>query len=141
MKLQKTTLIKPKEIVRNWHELDASAFTLGRLATEAVKFLNGKHKVTFAPHQDQGDFVVITNAQKVKLTARAGKEQGKKYYRYSGYAGGLKVETLADKFKKNPELVIREAVYNMLDDNRLRKFKFRRLHIVKGSAHNFPTKK
>lgn len=141
MKLQKTTLIKPKDYVRNWHELDASSVTLGRLATEAVKFLNGKHKVTYAPHQDQGDFVVITNAEKLKLTSRASKDEGKKYYRYSGYSGGLKVETLADKFKKNPELVIREAIYNMLDDNRLRKFKLRRLHIVKGTNHKYPVKK
>lgn len=141
MKSQKTTLIKPKDIVRNWHELDASQYNLGRLATEVVKFLNGKHKVTYAPHQDQGDFVVITNSEKVKLSSRASKDENKKYYRYSGYSGGLKIETLATKFAKNPELVIREAVYNMLDDNRQRRLKLRRLHVVKGSTHNFPTKK
>jgi large subunit ribosomal protein L13 len=135
----KTYLPKVKEISRQWHEADASKFTLGRLATRVATLLRGKHKRDFTPHMDNGDFVVIINAEKVKFTGR--KLMQKKYYRYSGYHGGIKTKLLSDRMEKEPEKVIREAVMEMIDSNRLRKFIIRRLKIVKGDKHAFKIQK
>jgi large subunit ribosomal protein L13 len=131
----KTFLPKVKEITRNWYEVDASKFTLGRMATRIATILRGKHKVTFTPHMDVGDFVVVKNAEKVQFTGR--KLEQKKYHRFSGYPGGLYTKTLKERMEKEPEKVIRDAVYNMLDKNRLRKPILRRLKVVKGDKHEF----
>ncbi len=138
LKAQKTTLVKDKDIKRQWREIDAAKFTLGRLATQVAHILSGKHKTTFAPHQDLGDYVVVINADKIKFTNPVRKGEAKTYYRYSGYAGGLRKQTLAEKLIKDPVEVIRHAVKNMLDDNRLRKQKLRRLKIVEGTEHKYP---
>ncbi|MBI4363692.1 MAG: 50S ribosomal protein L13 [Candidatus Doudnabacteria bacterium] len=135
----KTFLPKTKEIKRSWYQADASKFTLGRLASKVATILRGKHKVTFTPHMDVGDFVVVTNAERVKLTGR--KLEQKKYHRFSGYPGGLYTKTLSQRMEKEPEKVIRDAVYNMIDKNRLRKDIVRRLKIVKGDVHQFPKDK
>src|SRR3989344_5691567 len=127
MQLQKTTLVKNREIKRIWHEIDASELPLGRLASKVARLLNGKHKTTYAPHQDLGDFVVVKNAKNLKISVRAKKVEQKKYHTYSGYPGGLRTQTLAEKLAKNPGEVIRHAVRGMIDDNRLRKNKLRRL--------------
>lgn len=137
--MTKTFLPKTKEIKRAWYEADASKFTLGRLASKVATVLRGKHKVTFTPHMDTGDFVVIKNAEKINFTGR--KLAQKKYYRFSGYPGGLYTKTLAERMEKEPDKVIRDAVYNMIDSNRLRKHILRRLKIVKGSEHKFPVEK
>jgi large subunit ribosomal protein L13 len=131
----KTFLPKVNEIKRNWYEVDASKFTLGRLATRVATVLRGKHKVSFTPHMDVGDFVVVKNAAKVKFTGR--KLEQKKYYRNTGYPGGIRTKTLADRMEKEPEQVIRDAVYNMVDANRLRKNILRRLKVVAGDKHEF----
>ena len=136
--MQKTTLVKDKEIVRSWHQIDASQFTLGRLASQVAHLLSGKHKTTYSRHQDQGDFVVVVNVGKIKLSTPVKKATAKTYFRYSGYSGGLKKESLEVKFKKDPEGVVRHAVQGMLDSNRLRKLKLRRLKIVEGSEHKYP---
>lgn len=135
----KTFLPKTKEIKRAWYEIDASKFTLGRLSTRVATVLRGKHKVTFTPHMDVGDFVVVKNAGKLKFTGR--KLEQKKYHRYSGYPGGIRSKTLADRMKTEPEKVVRDAVYNMLDSNRLRKHILRRLKVVAGDKHEFPVEK
>lgn len=135
----KTFLPKVKEIKRNWYEADASKFTLGRLASKVASILRGKHKVTFTPHMDVGDFVIVKNAEKVQLTGRKLKQ--KVYYRFSGYTGGLYKKTLEERMQKEPDKVIRDAVYNMVDANRLRKNILRRLHVVSGEKHNFKVDK
>jgi large subunit ribosomal protein L13 len=131
----KTFLPKTAEIRREWYEADASKFTLGRLASKIATVLRGKHKVVFTPHLDLGDFVVVTNAEKVQFTGR--KLDQKKYYRFSGYPGGLYTKSLKERIEKEPEKVIRDAVYNMIDKNRLRKNILRRLKVVKGNKHDF----
>jgi large subunit ribosomal protein L13 len=135
----KTFLPKVKEIKRAWYEVDASKFTLGRLATRVATVLRGKHKTTFTPHMDVGDFVVVKNAAKVKFSGR--KLDQKVYYRNTGYPGGIRTKTLSDRMEKEPELVIRDAVYNMIDANRLRKNILRRLKVVAGDKHEFQVDK
>ena len=137
--MSKTFLPKVNQIQRNWYEADASKFTLGRLATRVATVLRGKHKATFTPHMDVGDFVVVKNAEKVRFTGRKLKQ--KKYYSFSGYRGGLKTKTLEDRMQKEPEKVIRDAVYNMVDSNRLRKHILRRLKVVVGDKHQFQVDK
>lgn len=135
----KTFLPKTSEIKRTWYEADASKFSLGRLASKTASILRGKHKVSFTPHMDVGDFVVVKNAGKVKLTGR--KLQQKVYYHFSGYRGGIRKKKLDVRMKQEPDKVIRDAVYNMLDANRLRKQILRRLKIVAGEKHEFPVEK
>ena len=138
-KFMKTFLPKTKEIKRQWYEADASQFKLGRLATRVAMILRGKHKVTFTPHMDVGDFVVVKNAEKVQFTGR--KLAQKVYHRYSGYPGGLYTKKLSDRMMKEPQKVIRDAVYNMVDKNRLRKHILRRLKVVVGDKHEFQVDK
>ncbi len=135
----KTFIPKTSEIKRSWYEVDASQFNLGRLASKVATVLRGKHKATFTPHMDVGDFVVIKNAEKVKFSGR--KLQQKVYHRFSGYPGGLYTKKLSDRMVKEPEKVIRDAVYHMIDANRLRKHILRRLKVVKGETHEFQTTK
>ena len=135
----KTFIPRTKDTKRAWYEADASKFTLGRLASKVATILRGKHKVTFTPHMDVGDFVVVKNAEQVQFTGR--KMAQKKYYRFSGYPGGLYTKKLSDRMTTEPEKVIRDAVYNMIDSNRLRKHILRRLKIVKGDKHEFVVEK
>lgn len=131
----KTFLPKTKDIKRTWYEVDASKFTLGRLASRVAGVLRGKHKVMFTPHMDVGDFVVVKNAEHVRFSGR--KLFQKKYYHYSGYPGGIRAKSLAERMQSEPAKVIRDTVFNMLDDNRLRKHILRRLKVVSGSEHSF----
>ena len=133
--MNQTYLPKTSDIKRLWHEIDASKFTLGRLATRVASLLRGKHKASFTPHMDVGDFVVVTNAEKIKVTGR--KILQKEYFRFSGYPGGIKREILRDVLKKKPEDVVYRAVRNMLAVNRLRKPILKRLKIVRNDKHNF----
>jgi large subunit ribosomal protein L13 len=135
----KSYLPKVSEIKRTWYEVDASKYTLGRLATRIATVLRGKHKVSFTPHMDVGDFVVVKNAEKVQFTGR--KLDQKKYHRFSGYPGGLYTKTLRERMEKEPEKVIYDAVYNMIDKNRLRRPILRRLKVVKGDKHTFNIEK
>jgi large subunit ribosomal protein L13 len=135
----KTFLPKTKEIKRAWYEVDAANFTLGRLASKTAQILRGKHKVTFTPHMDVGDFVVVKNAEKVRFTGR--KLLQKEYHRYSGYVGGLYTKKLSDRMKTEPAKVVYDAIYHMVDANRLRKHIMRRLKVVVGDKHNFQVQK
>jgi large subunit ribosomal protein L13 len=135
MKSQKITLPKVQNIKRSWYEIDASKATYGRVATEIANLLRGKLKRDFTPHMDQGDFVVAINADKLKFSGR--KLDQKKYYHHSGYLGGLHVKNMKDVYLKNPEEILRKAVFNMLDNLRFRKTLMSRLKLVKGSEHNF----
>jgi large subunit ribosomal protein L13 len=124
---------KPADIERAWHVVDADGLVLGRLATEVARLLRGKHKPIFAPHVDTGDFVVVTNASRIVVTAE--KAQKKIFYRHSGYPGGLKQRTYADLLEKRPDEVIRRAVRGMLPKGALGRQMLRKLKIYAGPDH------
>jgi large subunit ribosomal protein L13 len=124
---------KPGEIERQWHVIDASDVVLGRLATHVATLLRGKHKPTFAPHVDTGDFVVIVNAGKVALTGN--KRETKVAYRHSGYPGGLKKVSYNDLLNKRPERAIELAVKGMLPHNKLGAKLIRKLKVYPGAEH------
>ncbi len=129
----KTYTPSAKEIVHKWHVIDASDKILGRLAVQVVVLLMGKHKVIYAPHIDTGDYVVVINAAKIKVTGK--KTVQKIYYRYSGYHGGLKKPTYGDVFKGNPARVIELAVKGMLPHNSLGAAMFRKLRVYSNDVH------
>ena len=133
IKGQKSTL--PTAVARKWHEIDASSDSMGRVATKIANFLRGKHKRDFIPHMDMGDFVVVTNIDKMKFTGR--KIEQKKYYHHSGYLGGLKTKTLKDEIVRSPETVLRKAVFSMIDDIKFRKTLLSRLKIAKNNEHSY----
>jgi large subunit ribosomal protein L13 len=133
MKSQKITL--PKTINRVWYEIDASSQSMGRVATRIATLLRGKHKRDFTPHMDMGDFVVATNVDNMKFTGR--KVEQKKYYRHTGYPGGLRTKTLKEEIVKNPDQVLRRAVFSMLDDVKFRKAMISRLRFVNGAKHDY----
>jgi len=124
---------KEDEITRDWVVLDASDQVLGRLATEAARLLRGKHKPEFTPHLDTGDFVVVVNAEQIKLTGN--KLDDKVYYRHSGRPGSLKSETARERLSKYPERVIQAAVWGMLPKNRLGRKLLRKLKVYSGPEH------
>jgi len=129
----KTYTPSAKDIVHKWHVIDASDKMLGRLAVEVVKLLMGKHKTMFAPHIDTGDYVVVINAAKIKVSGK--KPEQKIYYRYSGYHGGLKKPTYKTVFGRNPARVIELAVKGMLPHNSLGAAMFRKLRVYSDDVH------
>jgi large subunit ribosomal protein L13 len=128
-----TTNPKSENVERAWYVIDAEDQILGRLATRVATVLRGKHKPTFAPHVDCGDYVVVLNADKVKLSGN--KESAKEYYRYSGYSGGLKVRTAAEVRAEDPERMITQAVKGMLPKNRLAREVITKLKVYGGGEH------
>jgi large subunit ribosomal protein L13 len=131
--LMKTWTPKPDDIKPDWYVVDADDKILGRLATKIATRLRGKHKPEFAPHMDMGDFVVVVNAEKIKVTGR--KLDQKRYYRYSGYVGGLKETDLRTMLERKPTEVIRHAVRGMLPKNRLGRKMIKKLKIYAGPDH------
>ena len=129
----KTYSPKKSDIVRVWHVVDAADLPLGRLASEVAQVLRGKHKPTYAPHMDTGDFVVIVNADKVAVTSD--KSQSKIYYRHSGYPGGIKAETFESLIQRRPEAVLERAVRGMLPKNKLGRQMARKLKVYAGPDH------
>ena len=130
---QKTYNAKPGEIERAWYVVDAEGLTLGRLATRIADTLRGKKKPVYTPHVDTGDFVVVVNCDKVRVTGK--KLTEKVYYRHSGYPGGLRERTLAEQLQRRPEEVIRLAVRGMLPKNRLGRKQLMKLKIYAGPEH------
>ena len=120
-------------IVRQWHVIDADGQVLGRVATEAARLLQGKHKPSYTPHIDTGDHVVIVNAAKVKLTGR--KDEQKIYRRHSGYEGGLREERAKDIRQQNPVRLMEEAVRSMLPKTKLGDAMYRKLKVYAGPNH------
>lgn len=118
---------------RNWYVVDASGKTLGRLATQIADTLRGKRKPTYTPHVDGGDFVVVINAEKIAVTGN--KLADKRYYRHSGYPGGIRSRTLAEMLERRPEEVIRKAVKGMLPRNRLARQQLTKLKVYAGPDH------
>ncbi|MBA7616573.1 50S ribosomal protein L13 [subsurface metagenome] len=129
----KTYIPKLAEIERKWHLVDAEGKILGRLASRIAQILSGKDKPIYTPHLDVGDFVVVINAEKVKVTG--GKEEKKIYYRHTGYPGGLKERTYEELLSKRPEDIIRKAVRGMISKNKLGRQMFKKLKVYTGSEH------
>ena len=129
---------KLSDIKRNWHLIDAKGKILGRLSTDIAKLLMGKNKSYYTPHLDTGDFVVVTNAKDVVLSGK--KETQKKYYRHSGYPGGLHFETASQIRQKSPQLLIRHATIGMLPKTRLGKIMLKKLFIYADSNHPYAEK-
>lgn len=129
----KTLSMRPADVVHDWYVVDASHYTLGRLASAIAVRLRGKHKPQFTPHVDMGDYIVVVNAEKVKVTGR--KEEEKVYYRYTGYPGGIKSLTLKELREKHPERIIEQAVKGMLPRNSLGRSVARKLKVYIGNEH------
>ncbi len=133
-KIMKNTFMQKKETVeRKWYVLDATDLPLGRVATKAAHILRGKHKVTFTPHIDCGDYIIITNASKVKLTGN--KLNDKMYYNHSGYTGGLRERNAAEMIENYPVEMVERAVKGMLPHNRLGRQMAKKLFVYAGDAH------
>ena len=124
---------KAGELQHEWYVIDATDIVLGRLASQAATLLRGKHKPTFAPHVDGGDFVIIVNADKVALTGS--KREQKKAYRHSGYPGGLRAVSYTELLEKNPERAVEKAIRGMLPKNSIGRAQLGKLKVYKGAEH------
>lgn len=131
--MRQTTIVKHKEVKKEWFVVDAEGQTLGRLATLVASTLRGKNKPTFTPNVDMGDNVIVINADKIVLTAN--KEENKKYYSHSGYPGGLKVKTAAEVRATKPNDLVEKAIKGMLPHTKLGREQFRNLFVYTGAEH------
>jgi large subunit ribosomal protein L13 len=129
----KTYTVRKGDIKREWYVVDAQGKTLGRLASEIARILRGKHKPIYAPHLDCGDYVIVVNAEKVRVTGK--KLDQKFYYRHSGYPGGLKSINLRDQLQRHPTRVLEAAVRGMLPKNRLGRAMIKKLKVYAGDSH------
>ena len=130
----KTFMASPSTIERKWYVVDATGYTLGRLASEVAKVLRGKNKPTYTPSMDTGDYVIVVNAEKITVTGK--KLDDKVYYNHSGWVGGLKETTLREMLAKHPERVIEYAVKGMLPKGPLGRQMIKKLHVYAGAEHN-----
>ena len=129
----KTFMASPATITRKWYVVDATDMTLGRLSSEVAKILRGKNKPIFTPHMDCGDYVIVVNAEKIKVTGK--KMDQKIYYHHSDYVGGMKVTTLREKLAKKPTEVVEMAVKGMLPKGPLGRQMYTKLHVYTGAEH------
>lgn len=129
----KTVSTRPRDVERAWFVIDAESQVLGRLATEVARRLRGKHKAAYTPHVDTGDYIVVVNAEKVRVTGK--KATDKTYYRHTGYPGGIKATRFENMIEKHPERVIEKAVKGMLPRNPLGRAAFRKLKVYAGPDH------
>lgn len=134
MMRQRTFSQKPADVTRTWYIVDAKGKTLGRMATVIATYLSGKHKPTYTSHVDSGDYVVVINAAEVALTGR--KEDQKRYWRHSGYPGGIKSRTVTEQRALKPEFIIEHAVKGMLPKNKLAVGMLGRLRVFAGAEHD-----
>jgi large subunit ribosomal protein L13 len=131
--IMKTEFAKKGNIEHKWYVVDAKDAVLGRLAVRIATHLRGKNKPVYTPNVDTGDFVIVINADKIRLTGR--KYTDKVYYHHSGYIGGIKAQTAKDLLEKKPERIIEKAVWGMLPKNRLGRSMFKKLKVYKGAEH------
>jgi large subunit ribosomal protein L13 len=129
----RTLFAKKGEVAQKWYVVDAEDAVLGRLAVKIASQIRGKNKTIYTPNTDTGDFVIVINAEKIKLTGR--KLDNKVYYRHSGYPGGLRAETARERMKRCPEKIITDAVWGMIPKGRLGRAMLRKLKVYKGSEH------
>ncbi len=137
--ISKTYSPSAGRLTSDWWVVDAADLPLGRLASEIAQVIRGKHKPTFAPHVDGGDFVVVVNVERVAVTSA--KSEEKMYYRHSGYPGGIKAESFQALMERRPEAVIERAVRGMLPKNRLGRKMFRKLKVYAGPSHPHASQK
>lgn len=135
----KSYVAKPLEIERKWYVVDATDKTLGRLSTEIARVLRGKHKPIFTPHVDCGDYIIVVNAEKIKLTGN--KENQKVYRHHTGYMGGLRERSYKEMLAKHPERIIEKAVKGMLPKNSLGRQMYTKLKVYAGPEHNHAAQK
>lgn len=135
----KTFMASPSTIERKWYVVDATGYTLGRLASEVAKVLRGKNKPTYTPSMDTGDYVIVINAEKISVTGK--KLDQKVYYNHSGWVGGLKETTLREMLNKHPERVIEHAVKGMLPKGPLGREMYTKLHVYVGPDHKHAAQK
>ena len=131
--MRSTYMQKQQSVERKWYVVDATDKVLGRVAVEIATVLRGKHKPTFTPHVDGGDYVIVINAEKVALTGK--KFEDKMYYRHSGYAGGLKTRTANEMLEKQPQKIVEKAIRGMLPKGKLGDDMYRRLYVYVGPNH------
>ncbi len=134
-----TYMPRQEDIERKWYVVDASQYTLGRMTSEIAKILRGKHKPIYTPNVDTGDYVIVINAEKVKVTGK--KMSQKKYYHHSEYFGGMKETNLKEMIEKHPERVIEHAVKGMLPKGTLGRQMFRKLFVYAGPEHKHQAQK
>ncbi|MCC8142194.1 MAG: 50S ribosomal protein L13 [Lachnospiraceae bacterium] len=134
-----TYMPKKDEIERKWYVVDASEYTLGRMTSEIAKILRGKHKPIYTPHMDTGDYVIVVNAEKVKVTGK--KKDQKIYYHHSDYVGGMKETNLQEMLDKHPERVIEHAVKGMLPKGPLGRQMYKKLFVYAGPEHKHQAQK
>jgi large subunit ribosomal protein L13 len=137
--MRTTFITKPNEVERKWYVIDAADLTLGRLSSEIARILRGKHKPIYSPSADAGDYVIVVNADKLKLTGR--KRDQKTYEHRSGYVGNKKVTTLREMMDKNSAFVLKHAVKGMLPKNNLGRQMFSKLHVYSGPEHKHEAQK
>ena len=135
----KTYMPNPQKVERKWYVVDAEGQTLGRLTSEVARILRGKHKPIFTPHEDCGDYVIVINAEKIKVTGK--KMDQKIYYHHSGYVGGLKQRTLKEVLAKHPVRVVEHAVKGMLPKGPLGRQMYRKLFVYEGPEHKHQAQK
>jgi large subunit ribosomal protein L13 len=131
--VMRTVFAKKGDVERKWYLIDANNAVLGRLAVKIADRLRGKNKPIFTPNTDTGDFIVVINAEKVKLTGR--KLDNKVYYRHSNYPGGIKAETARERLKRSPETILEDAVWGMLPKGRLGRAMIKKLKVYRGPEH------
>lgn len=129
----KTQFAKKGDIDRKWYVVDAKDAVLGKLATKVATYLRGKNKPVFTPNVDTGDFIIVINADKIRLTGK--KVTDKVYYHHSGYIGGIKAQTAKELLEKKPETIIEKAVWGMLPKNRLGRTMIKKLKVYRGAEH------
>ena len=129
----KTQFAKKGDIDRKWYVVDAKDVVLGKLATKVATYLRGKNKPVFTPNVDTGDFIIVINADKIRLTGK--KVTDKVYYHHSGYIGGIKAQTAKELLEKKPETIIEKAVWGMLPKNRLGRTMIKKLKVYRGAEH------
>jgi|SRR5690625_395302 len=137
--MRTTFMANDQNVERKWLVVDAEDETLGRLASEVATLLRGKHKPTFTPHVDTGDYVIIVNAEKIKLTGN--KLNDKMYYSHSGYTGNLKSKTAGEMIEKNPEKMLELTIKGMLPKGPLGRKMAKKLHVYRGAEHNHQAQK
>lgn len=128
-----TKSLRKEDVERDWWIVDAAGKTVGRVATEVATLLRGKHKPNFTPHVDNGDFVIVLNAEQVQLEGK--RAEMKVYFHHSGYPGGARYRKFNELLKKHPELIIERAVWGMIPKNRLGRKIFKKLKVYRGSSH------
>ena len=131
--MNNTFMANPDKVERKWYVVDATGYTLGRLSSEIAKILRGKNKAVFTPHIDTGDYVIVVNAEKIKVTGK--KLDQKIYYNHSDYVGGMKETTLKEMLAKHPERVIEHAVKGMLPKGPLGREMYKKLYVYAGNEH------